>query len=301
MVYDCFVFFNEIDLLKIRLSLYYKIVDYFVICECSKTQRNEVKPFYFENNKHLFSDFLDKIIYVKADNPPVSYNCTKESEWLIENYQRNAIAEGLKNCKKDDLIFISDLDEFWNPAILTNQTNFYVDKFQNMGYGRKYKLQQSLKLGLKNPFLLFSRNLKTFLKSTPVVLDQDFFYYFINYKRNERWHGTIMLIYKNIQSIQKLRDQRNLFPVLHNDFTPCGWHFSYLGGKQKIKEKLKAIVEGGQCKADNLDEWIDFCLANRVDLYNRSKIDIAVASIDSLQLPILDYIKTNYTQFIYTK
>ena len=37
MIYDIFPFFNELDLLEIRLNILDKHVDYFVIGECNKT------------------------------------------------------------------------------------------------------------------------------------------------------------------------------------------------------------------------------------------------------------------------
>jgi len=36
-IYDCFSFFNELDLLEIRLQELYDHVDYFVISEANKT------------------------------------------------------------------------------------------------------------------------------------------------------------------------------------------------------------------------------------------------------------------------
>lgn len=114
-IYDCFVFFNELKLLEFRLSRYYDYVDHFVLCECSKTQRGGDKPYYFEENKALFEKYSDKIIHVKADNPPLSKG---SDDWSIEFYQREQIAQGLKNATDEDLIIISDLDEFYSPEIL---------------------------------------------------------------------------------------------------------------------------------------------------------------------------------------
>lgn len=297
MIYDCFTFFNELDLLTIRLELYYKIVDFFVICECSKTQKNIDKPYYFEINKKKFDKYLDKIIYIKADNPPI-YENNKELCWTIENYQRNQIINGLKNCKKNDIIFISDLDEFWNPNILKENNNFYVNKFQN-GYGRKYKYKQLLKFFFLNPVLLKTNNMNLFLDYMPLVIEQDFYYYYINYKRNEKWYGTIMTKYKNITTIQKLRNKRNYLPFINNTNETSGWHFSYLGGIKKIKEKLNAIVEGGKCNVKDIDTWIAECLKNKIDLFNRKKIEIKYINPADTQFPILDYIKNNYEALIY--
>ncbi len=36
-VIDCFIFYNELDMLKFRLNELNDIVDYFVIVECTKT------------------------------------------------------------------------------------------------------------------------------------------------------------------------------------------------------------------------------------------------------------------------
>jgi beta-1,4-mannosyl-glycoprotein beta-1,4-N-acetylglucosaminyltransferase len=36
-VFDCFTFFNELDLLRLRTTLLRDVVDYFVIVESNKT------------------------------------------------------------------------------------------------------------------------------------------------------------------------------------------------------------------------------------------------------------------------
>jgi len=47
-IYDCFIFFNELDLLEIRLKTLDKVVDYFVLVEADKTHRGKKKPLYYE-------------------------------------------------------------------------------------------------------------------------------------------------------------------------------------------------------------------------------------------------------------
>ena len=59
MIVDCFPFFNELDLLEIRLNILKDVVDKFVLVEASKTQTKLDKPFYFEDHKDRFADFLD--------------------------------------------------------------------------------------------------------------------------------------------------------------------------------------------------------------------------------------------------
>jgi beta-1,4-mannosyl-glycoprotein beta-1,4-N-acetylglucosaminyltransferase len=110
MLYDCFTFLNELDLLEIRLNILNEVVDKFVIVEATRTFSNQLKPLFFADNKERFRRFSDKIIHVVVDTyPPI------ESAWTIEQYQRNCIANALTACHDDDVILISDLDEIPRP------------------------------------------------------------------------------------------------------------------------------------------------------------------------------------------
>ena len=91
-IIDCFTFYNELDMLELRLNELNEVVDYFVLVECVKTHANNDKELYFENNKDRFSKFLDKIIHIIVkDNIPQTSNA-----WDIENYQRRGIDQGIK-------------------------------------------------------------------------------------------------------------------------------------------------------------------------------------------------------------
>lgn len=58
MVYDCFIFFNELDLLEIRLNELDDVVDYFVLVEANRTFQNNHKPYYFDENKEHLIIFI---------------------------------------------------------------------------------------------------------------------------------------------------------------------------------------------------------------------------------------------------
>lgn len=101
MIYDCFPFFNELDILEIRLNTLYDTVDYFVITEANKTHTGKEKEYIFEKNRERFAKFLDKVIYIKVEDFPDLESSKKSSDgnkWLYENYQRDAIMRGLKDC-----------------------------------------------------------------------------------------------------------------------------------------------------------------------------------------------------------
>ena len=82
MLIDAFTYFNEKELVELRLKYLNPIVDYFVIIEGDKTWQNNPKKFKFDINK--FSNFSHKIIYIKVDDLPDGID-----PYLRENHQRN--------------------------------------------------------------------------------------------------------------------------------------------------------------------------------------------------------------------
>lgn len=112
---DSFIFYNELGMLKYRLELLYPIVDQFIICESTLTFSGNQKPLYYQDNKHLYEKYADKIVHVIVDDMPVSTNA-----WDRERHQRRSISRGFKNLDNSDIISFSDLDEIPNPDILTS-------------------------------------------------------------------------------------------------------------------------------------------------------------------------------------
>ena len=105
--YDCFTFFNELDVLEIRLREMYDTVDHFVIAEANMSHSGKPKDYILLDNWERFKPWADKIIRVQVDDFPE----TKDS-WIREKYQRYSLSKGLPDTlAKDDLIITSDLDE----------------------------------------------------------------------------------------------------------------------------------------------------------------------------------------------
>ncbi len=120
-IYDCFTFWNENDMLEARIEFLYPYVDRFVVIE-SKTQHDgSQKDFVLD--KERFKPYWDKIIYIQ-DEAQVSVG---NNGWGVENHHRNCIIQGLKDAQPDDIILISDLDEFpdpkYFPFLLSNRVN----------------------------------------------------------------------------------------------------------------------------------------------------------------------------------
>lgn len=106
-IIDAFTFYNELKMLKFRLTELNDYIDYFVIVEMTKTHAGNDKELYYELNKHEFEEFNHKIIHVVVTPPE---NITV---WKRENFQRDSILIGLNklNLNNDDIIMIHDADE----------------------------------------------------------------------------------------------------------------------------------------------------------------------------------------------
>jgi len=111
-VIDCFTFYNELEILELRLEELYDVVDNFVLVEAEKTHKGENKRFIFEENKWRFERWLDKIIHVK-----IYYPNSIDDAWGREKFQRNSFMPTLYSLglSDRDIIFITDVDEILNP------------------------------------------------------------------------------------------------------------------------------------------------------------------------------------------
>ena len=256
-IYDCFNFFNELDILELRLNILYEYVDYFIIAEANVKHSGEQKPFYFEENKERFSKFIDKIILCKILDTPKSFHDLQKTENNETNkifdyikiqknrfdihtqpdygrdfFQKESVRKFLTECEDNDIILISDADEIPNPEILLN-------------------LQ---KLDLENN--IYS-------------LNQNTYYYFLNVLKQKDWYGTKMGLYKNIKkySLNEIRGDESLSSKLKNG----GWHFSFMGGKEMVKNKLTSYSARDLASHHVISE-IENNILNNVDPFFRSRL-----------------------------
>lgn len=104
MIYDCFTFYNELDLLRIRCEELKGRDVCHILVESPWTFSGIEKPLYFDEHQMEFEDY--PILHVVAMDMPNNGHA-----WTNEAYQRDAIMQGLIHAKDDDIIIISDLDE----------------------------------------------------------------------------------------------------------------------------------------------------------------------------------------------
>ena len=117
-IYDCMLFFNDSELLEIRLNELYDHVDKFVVVEMIENFQGKLKPLYFEENRHLFKKFEDKIIHIALKE-----RVNTSDPWERKAFQRNQILRGLVGCADHDIIMISDMDEIVKASKLKEIVN----------------------------------------------------------------------------------------------------------------------------------------------------------------------------------
>lgn len=203
-VVDCFTFFNEFDILEIRLRELYDHVDRFVICEATQTFQGAPKPLYFAENRDRFTPFLDKITHLAVDDMPAT-----SDPWQREHHQRTALRRALNDCSDDDFIIISDADEILRGDIIQKiRDENPVYAMFDMPMYQYYMNLLSDPCGWRKPFG-FKRSYLDALNDFNIIrtgTDAEFCR-----------HGSNAVL-----------------------FHASGWHFTYLGGAAKILEKLKA-------------------------------------------------------------
>ena len=225
-IFDCFKFFNEIELLHLRLMELSPIVDYFVLVESNKTHTGNHKEFIFEQNKELFKEYLDKIIHVKVEDLPTY---SPDKIWIPENFQRNCIMRGLVDvANPGDKIIISDLDEIPN-------TDLIIRNINNKEY---------------------------------VTFKQNLYYYYVNCKQNCLWDGPIMAEFGTFNSPQQLR---NIARGGYNSKMHGGWHYSFMGGPDRVRYKVENIAESSLIidKVGDVGE-IEEKMKKQSDLWDRT-------------------------------
>ena len=279
MIYDCFTFFNELDLLEIRLNVLAPVVDKFVIVEATRTHSGKPKSLYYETNKARYAMFADKIIHVVVDDfsEVKESSSAMEQAWARENIQRNAIIRGLEFAGAEDLVIISDLDEIPN---LESARSFMACP---SGVAR---FEQRLGCYYLNMFTCAQKTMRAgSIMMRRRTLDDAR----ICGRPDARGDGVVSYVNEGI-TITKWRRYLRNERIIRNG----GWHFSYLGGADVVAEKLKSIVEGGLVvDSTRLREYALARIANGEDILKRGERMVA-REIDDFFPP---YIRNNQQRY----
>lgn len=239
MIIDYFPFFNERELLELRINLLKDHVDHFVICEANKTFTGISKEFMLKRLiKEL--DLPAHMITVVELDVPADRDLPIEEHDITSMYpedrgdvvsimamardraQRNGLMKVLDQFDDDDWVIISDCDEIINPD--------HIGFALNVARGLPHKI---VKLPLIN--LYGEADLRPFfLDGSPFI-----------------WRTAMSICRKSTvaqTTPHRIRCEyatpyECVRPTLDGKiFDEFGWHFSWMGGAERIATKSRSYA-----------------------------------------------------------
>jgi len=235
-IIDCFTYFDEDVILKIRLNILYNVVDKFIISEGGYDHRGNKRKYNFKIEN--FKEFADKIIYLPVDKfPNLNY------PWAMLKFQRNYCNDLLiKKFNPDDYIIVSDVDEIPNPLKILD----FIDKKYKIGVFEQLMFYYKLNLlNSSSPLWHGSKICK--LKNL----------------KNPEW----LRAYKSKQYSWWRLDKPSNLKIIKKG----GWHFSFLYDVNGIIKKISSYqhTEFDIDKIKN-KKTIENKINNNLDIFNRN-------------------------------
>ena len=244
-IYDCFQYFNEDEMVDLRLNVLNDYVDFFIISESTRSHQGKIKKINFNINN--FPKFKDKIKFVVAEyKEEINFKNHIGGESPVEQHQRNALIEGIKDASPEDYIILSDSDEIPD-----------LTKLNEIKKSKKF-----------------------------IAFSQKMFMYKLNLQNLDEsgWIGSKITKRKNLNSMQSLRNLKfKHYPFwridkLNLQIIKGGWHFSFLQSPDQILKKIRSYSHGEFNDSSLSKETIEERILNNKDIFNRGfklkKIDL---------------------------
>lgn len=214
MIIDSFPFFDELELLDLRLSYLNNHVDKFILVEGTKSHQGKNKKLFYDLNRSIFKKYEKKIIHYVIDDYPPIQNVKEFDPFIYDYHTRNAIGTALNKIDiiQNDILLISDVDEIPN-------YNFFKNFRGKITIFKQY-------------MLYFHMN----LRCIGFELDHG----------DGLWGGTKMLKFKDFSTAQKIRNIKTkkygwwrLDKPKVDFFYNSGWHFRFLGDENTLFNEFK--------------------------------------------------------------
>lgn len=220
-ILDCFPYFNEKELLELRIRLLSPVVDHFVICDANRTHNGESKPFTARQTLEELGLFTDKVTVVEVTLP------SKEevpNNWVRENLQRDALTRLVTDY--DTVCIVTDADEIMDPT--------FVQYYAGVAARNKSSI-------LRIPMAYL--NAKADLQ---LIADDG---------SNALWASGYMGMKHHFDcySPSRIRESHarrkhnikfsDIFQLDNGLNLLAGWHFAWMGGREKMLEKWRAFAD----------------------------------------------------------
>jgi len=241
MIKDCFPYFNERELLELRINLLDDHIDEFVICEANRTHSGKPKEYTLEQTIKELKLPMDKIRIVKVDLP---HKDEVADDYDRERMQRNAAAQYIGF---DDVAFVSDCDEIMNPSFI----NYY---------SMVAKSNPNSILRLPMAFLMGRADMRAFdTNGAPIGWSPGFVcmgHHIERYTLSEIRESQSRQLY-NVA-------YKDIFTVDEGRVKDAGWHFSWMGGGDRMRIKYRSFMHyqdnipmaAGEGDKEKLEEFI---------------------------------------------
>mgnify|MGYP006266353373 FL=1 len=211
MLFDCFLYFDEKELLELRYNILKDVVDGFIITDGNRTFRGDSKPFTCVETIRELGLPEDKLQVLHVELPTPE-ECS--IPWSREYAQRDALGVGMRMCPPDSVFFFSDVDEIPNPAKLLEAVEL-----------AKSDSERCVRLSM--PMFYGRADLRV---KDPKGDDT---------KAPNNWTcGTIVLYEHLKQTPSQIRQNPNDIVLGNCD---AGWHFSWMGDAERMKRKVSSF------------------------------------------------------------
>ena len=275
-VYDVFPFFNELDVLEIRLNTLNSVVDYFLITEATTTFSGNKKKLFLTENIAFFNKFKDKLIIQVLDDVP---NLSPfEREWYQRDKAKSILSQLLN---KSDLILFGDADEIPKPESVMLGKSLLSEKYSIIHFAQDLNYYY---LNLKET----SGTLISYAGEYEGIVDR-------------KWLGTTLSrwSYANQFTMNELRNPEH--KKVGYRIEDGGWHFSYVGGEYgvSLEERTKIKVASWAHQELNNKKIVNKIgkrTSKHKDLFGRKGSNFEIIK-DLNYLPI--YVQKNLDKFDY--
>lgn len=226
-IVDCFPYFNEKELLELRINLLYDHVDKFIICDADRTHSGKPKPFLCKDVIRELNLPQEKIRVVEVNLPEKSTNPWVSGTWVRERMQRNAASQFIEN---DDVCFVGDCDEIIDPK--------YIKYYASIAKEHPHNI-------LRVPLVLLTG------RADLRVYDEN--------ETPREWNAPYFCLKSHLQkytlsdireasSLQKSIDFADIFVTENNQIVESGWHFTWMGDLNRIKIKCSSFLHHDEVK-----------------------------------------------------
>jgi beta-1,4-mannosyl-glycoprotein beta-1,4-N-acetylglucosaminyltransferase len=258
LVYNAFIFFNELPQLEIRLNELDSVVDYFILSESTFTHSGKPKPLFYEEHKYeeRFKKFEHKIIHQIITDTPQDYlnlkndtndelynivvNKVNKADWFQKDrpdycritWESECLLRAMKNCKSDDILILDEADE--------------IPRWEAIRY-----------------------IIQTFDPSQIYNFEVKYYYYYLNCLNVAECYGSTVLTFEKFKelSLCEMRVRRRGLIV-----KDAGFHFSYMLGPEAVKYKIESHAEqtlNTDAVKNSIEDNIKNCLTVGKDIYFR--------------------------------